>query len=227
MMGGVVFNADCSTALRGLFAAGEDTGGVHGANRLGGNGVANSTVFGGIAGETMAKWVAASGEHRAPDEAAIARAIGAHEAPFRVPAGNVEAVREKLLDLMWNDVGILRDGRGLTSAIAALESLDVELDRTGVDGATRDYNMGWHDWLNLKSLITVSQVIAAAALARENSRGAHSREDFPDSGDFDTSTYTCARQRGAGIAIAHEPVRFTRVRPGQSLLVPEPKRAVA
>jgi fumarate reductase flavoprotein subunit len=66
MMGGVVFDADCTTALEGLFAAGEDTGGVHGANRLGGNGVANSTVFGGIAGETMAAWVDSNGEWRAP-----------------------------------------------------------------------------------------------------------------------------------------------------------------
>ena len=74
MMGGVVFRADCSTALTGLFAAGEDTGGVHGANRLGGNGVANSTVFGGIAGDRMAEWVRAEGRWQSPDEA--------EEAPF-------------------------------------------------------------------------------------------------------------------------------------------------
>src|SRR5471030_3090546 len=67
MMGGVQFNADCYTALAGLFAAGEDTGGVHGANRLGGNGVANSTVYGGVAGEEMAAWVRAHGELREPD----------------------------------------------------------------------------------------------------------------------------------------------------------------
>ena len=75
MMGGVLFNGDCSTSLPGLFAAGEDTGGVHGANRLGGNGVANSTVFGGIAGDAMAAWVRAEGAWRAPDEAALQQAI--------------------------------------------------------------------------------------------------------------------------------------------------------
>jgi fumarate reductase flavoprotein subunit len=166
-------------------------------------------------------------EHRDSDEASIARAIAAHETPLRAQPGDVEAVREKLLDLMWNDVGILRDRRGLASAIDALGGLDAELDRTGVDGSVRDYNVSWHDWLNLKSLIAVSRVIAVAALARENSRGAHYREDFPDSGEFDTSTYTCARQQGAGIAIAHEPVRFTRVRPGESLLVRESTRAIA
>src|SRR5213075_187425 len=67
MMGGVVFEPDCTTALPGLFAAGEDTGGVHGANRLGGNGVANSTVFGAIAGDAMAAWTVSEGEHRPPD----------------------------------------------------------------------------------------------------------------------------------------------------------------
>src|SRR5580765_4771423 len=103
MMGGLVFDAGCSTALKGLFAAGEDTGGVHGANRLGGNGVANSTVFGGIAGETMAAWVKANGEFRVPDMDAAARSIDAHEAPFRAGAGRigeVDAVREALLDCM-------------------------------------------------------------------------------------------------------------------------------
>ena len=218
MMGGVVFDADCTTALEGLFAAGEDTGGVHGANRLGGNGVANSTVFGGIAGETMAAWVDSNGEWRAPDPAAAERAIAASEAPFRVSPGNPEAVREALLDCMWDDVGILREGAGLRRAIDRLSELDAELDRTGVDGKHRDYNMSWHDRLNLKSLIAVSHVIVTAALARENSRGAHFREDFPSAGDLATSTFTVARQRGAAIEIAHEPVRFMRVKPGESLV---------
>jgi fumarate reductase flavoprotein subunit len=103
-------------------------------------------------------------------------------------------------------------------AIGRLEELDAELDRTGVDGTHRDYNMSWHDWLNLKSLIAVSRVIAMASLARENSRGAHFREDFPEAGDLATSSYTVARQRGDRIEIGHEPVRFTRVKPGESLL---------
>jgi fumarate reductase flavoprotein subunit len=222
MMGGVRFAADCTTALPGLFAAGEDTGGVHGANRLGGNGVANSTVFGGIAGEAMAAWLRSdpvAQEPRVADEAAIARAIERHEAPFRAAPGDVAAVRDRLLDLMWNDVGILRDARGLRSALDALDGLATDLARTGVDGAVREYNVSWHDWLNLDSLIAVSKVIATAALARENSRGAHYREDFPDSGDLSTSTYTVVSADDAGqIAVRHEPVRFTRVRPGASLL---------
>src|SRR6185436_9250264 len=82
MMGGVEFAADCSTALPGLFVAGEDSGGVHGANRLGGNGVANSTVFGAVAGDTMAAWVK-SASYREPNRAAIDAAIEFCERPFR------------------------------------------------------------------------------------------------------------------------------------------------
>jgi len=89
LMGGVVFGADCSTPMRGLFAAGEDTGGVHGANRLGGNGVANSTVFGGIAGERMAAWVRSEGAWLPPDEAAVAASVARHEAPFAQPPGSL------------------------------------------------------------------------------------------------------------------------------------------
>ena len=218
MMGGVMFDAACSTSLIGLFAAGEDTGGVHGANRLGGNGVANSTVFGGIAGETMAAWVRENREWREPDIVAAERAMAAREAPFHVAAGNTEGVREALLDCMWDDVGILREGGRLRRALGRLAELDAELDRTGVADSGRDYNMSWHDWLNLKSLIEVSRVIATAALARENSRGAHFREDFPEAGDFATSSFTVARQRGVAIEIAHERVQFTRVKPGESLV---------
>ncbi len=74
------------------------------------------------------------------------------------------------------------------------------------------------DWLNLQSLVTVSRVIATAALAREDSRGAHFREDFPEPGDLSGSDFTVVRQRGAGLELAREPVRFTRVKPGESLI---------
>src|SRR5438874_84859 len=95
MMGGVEFAADCSTELPGLFVAGEDSGGVHGANRLGGNGVANSTVFGAVAGDSMAKWIPGHGEFRAPDEPAIERTIAAAERPFRDGAeSDLEAIRD-------------------------------------------------------------------------------------------------------------------------------------
>src|SRR6185295_836485 len=96
MMGGVEFGPDCRTALAGLFAAGEDTGGVHGANRLGGNGVANSTVFGAVAGRAMARFVRDGAPRRAPHEAAIERARDAALAPLGRAAADLEAIRETL-----------------------------------------------------------------------------------------------------------------------------------
>jgi len=217
MMGGVVFSPDCSTELEGLFAAGEDTGGVHGANRLGGNGVANSTVFGGIAGDSMAAWVRRDAPLRSPDEAAIGRSMAQHAVPLRQAAGDLEAIREAMFELMWNDVGILRSAAGLRRGQQGLMKLDAALSGIGVHGDP-EFNVAWHDWLNLKNLLAVSQVIAAAALAREDSRGAHYREDFPATGDLHGSNYTAVRQRDGQLELSRQPVRFTRVRPGETLI---------
>lgn len=218
MMGGVQFRPDCSTELHGLFAAGEDTGGVHGANRLGGNGVANSTVFGGIAGDTMAAWTRRNNTLRAPDETAIAAAIAAMEAPFGKPAGSLEPIREALFDCMWDHVGIMRTRDGLLRARQRLAELERALKATGVAGGHRAFNVTWHDWMNLGSLIGVSQVIVEAALSREDSRGAHFREDFPATGDLPGSSFTVVRQRDGMLQLTRSPVQFTRVAPGQTIL---------
>jgi fumarate reductase flavoprotein subunit len=221
MMGGVEFNTDCTTALSGLFLAGEDSGGVHGANRLGGNGVANSTVFGGIAGDSMAAWLAGHREFHHADSHAIDAAVERAERPFREGASpNLDAVREKLYAIMWDDAGIVRDAASLARADAGLIALADELAAyvLPANGRSRAFNLTWHDWLNLGSLVAVSRVIVAAARARQNSRGAHFRADYPDAGDLNASTYTRVRQQGNTLAIDAVPVRFTRVSPGSSLL---------
>jgi fumarate reductase flavoprotein subunit len=218
MMGGVEFGVDCTTALAGLFAAGEDTGGVHGANRLGGNGVANSTVFGGVAGESVAAWLAGHRDFAEPDRAAVERAQAAALAPFGQPAGDLNAIREALHELMWQDVGILRDRASLVRGLDALDALHARLARTGLADPGRAFNLTWHDWLNLDSLIAVSRSIAHAALVREDSCGAHYREDFPRAADPARAAFTRIRRRGDGFALEFVPVEFTRVRPGETLL---------
>ncbi len=219
MMGGVVFRPDGATALPGLFAAGEDTGGVHGANRLGGNGVANSTVFGGIAGDAMGAWVPQQGEYAEPDEAALDAALGATLAPFARPAGAISPIRDALHELMWDKAGILRDAAGLAEAARGLDALEDELDATGVADGMRGFNMTWQDWLNLKSLFLVSRAIVAASQARAESRGAHWREDFPQTNpDTDNLASTIVALRDGRIALDWQAVRFTRVKPGESLL---------
>ena len=218
MMGGVEFAADGRTAMEGLFAAGEDTGGVHGANRLGGNGVANSTVFGGIAGDTMGAWTPREGEWREPEPGALEAAEAHARFPLGRPVGDLDRVRQSLYEVMWNDVGILRDAAGLERARRRLAQLRGELQATGVDGKDLRYNLTWHDWLNLSSLLAVSEAICTAALAREDSRGAHFREDFPQAGDLSRSAFSRVRMEGGALRIDWQPVEFTRVRPGQSLV---------
>ena len=215
MMGGVEFEPDCSTALPGLFVAGEDAGGVHGANRLGGNGVANSTVFGAVAGDTMAAWVAKEGALREPDQAALVAAVERCEPRTTGRHGALEPLRERLQDVMWEKVGIIRDAAGLRGALAELAAIGDELAHFGIADADRAFNLSWHDWLNLQSLVATSEIIAQAALAREDSRGAHFREDFPEAGALERSAYSSVR---AGAGVTMKPVAFTRVRPGASLL---------
>jgi fumarate reductase flavoprotein subunit len=217
-MGGVVCRTDTSTELPGLFVAGEDASGMHGANRLGGNGVANSTVFGGIAGETMPCWIAANPGHRAPDETVVEAEMARALHPFARTPGDLNMLREKLLDTMWDDVGVIRDRAGLERALGALDLIEAELLASGLADDSRAFNLTWHDWLNLRSLVETSRVITLAALRRENSRGAHFREDFPEPGELASSTFTLVRQRPGIIDISDEPVRFTIVRPGETLL---------
>jgi fumarate reductase flavoprotein subunit len=217
-MGGLICRADTSTEWPGLFVAGEDASGMHGANRLGGNGVANSTVFGGIAGEVMPRWIAAHGGHREPDEAAVDAEMARALHPFARKGSNLNELREKLLDTMWDDVGVVRDQAGLGRGLATLDAIEAELLATGLADDGRAFNLTWHDWLNLRSLTEISRVIALAALKRENSRGAHFRTDFPGEGDLATSRFTVARQAAGAIAITDDPVQFTHVKPGETLL---------
>jgi fumarate reductase flavoprotein subunit len=218
LMGGLVCAVDTATEMPGLFVAGEDAGGAHGANRLGGNGVANSTVFGGISGESMAAWAATMSGHRPPDEGVLEAETARALIPFGRRGGDLDGLRERLLDTMWEDVGVIRDAQGLKRGLAQLAGIEAELLATGVADGDRAFNLTWHDWLNLRSLVEISKVIATAALRRQNSRGAHFREDFPDEGDLGTSMFTVVRQQHGALVVAEEPVAFTIVSPGQSLL---------
>ena len=218
MMGGVVFHADTSTDLPGLFAAGEDTGGVHGANRLGGNGVANSTVFGGIAGDTMAHYVS-NRELLEPNQESIEQSIAMHRKPLTQAQGDIEFIRDELADCMWDQVGILRNQNDLVAARERLDRLDAMLQTMGVGDTNPAFNLTWQDWMNLRNLLLVSKTVVEAALVRENSRGAHYREDYPEEGDLETSYYTAVQMDGDQLRIDKKPVIFSMVKPGETILV--------
>ena len=217
-MGGVVVDADTRTELEGLYVAGEDAGGAHGSNRLGGNGVANSTVYGGVAGDVMAADITRMRTLRDPDEGVLAAEIERAQRPFSHDPGNVQQLRTALQDAMWDDVGVLRTATGMKRAIGRIAEIRSELGETGVASDNLAFNLTWHDWLNMASLCEVSEVIARAGLARENSRGAHYREDFPDSGPMESSYFTVARMQGGKLDVAREAVQFTIVRPGETIL---------
>ncbi len=163
MMGGVAIDPHCRTPLEGLFAAGEDAGGVHGANRLGGNGVADSTVFGGIAGDTMAQWV----EGRSFPKVSEIRAtetVRRLAGPLVAREGEeLYAFQAQLRQLMWERVGLIRDGEGLRSAADEIEALAERVWRVGIPGGPA-YNLAWQDWLNLLSQLTAARLIRRSAL---------------------------------------------------------------
>ncbi|MEM9685245.1 MAG: FAD-binding protein, partial [Pseudomonadota bacterium] len=151
MMGGIRFDENCFTDMPGVFVAGEDAGGAHGANRLGGNGVANSTVFGGVAGDVMPPWVQQEGAVAEPDQAVIDEAVERCLLPFANDGGNVSELRLKLHNLMWDEVGIMRTEESLKRGLSQLDDLEAELRETGVAESGRAFNLTWHDWLNLES----------------------------------------------------------------------------
>ena len=218
LMGGVVVDVETRTSLAGLYVAGEDAGGAHGSNRLGGNGVANSTVYGGIAGDVMAADAQKMGALHDPDETILDQELARAIIPFSAKPGNVQELRVRLMDAMWDDVGVMRDAAGLKRGIEKIASLKSDMENVGVSGDNLAFNLSWHDWLSLQSLIDTSEVIAKAGLSRENSRGAHFREDFPDAGSLEDSYFTIATSGDKGIEVNREAVKFTIVKPGESLL---------
>jgi len=217
-MGGVVVDTETRTELEGLYVAGEDAGGAHGSNRLGGNGVANSTVYGGVAGDVMGMDIRRMGALRDPDRNILDREIERARAPLSKKPGNILELRKKLQNVMWDDVGVMRTETGINRGLSQLSEIEAELMETGVDGSNLAFNLTWHDWLNMASLTEISEVIARAALARENSRGAHFREDFPEPGAMEDSYFTVARKAGETLSVSREPVKFTIVRPGETIL---------
>lgn len=217
-MGGVVVDIDTRTEMEGLYVAGEDAGGAHGSNRLGGNGVANSTVYGGVAGDAMGMDIRRMGALRDPDETVLEAEVARACQPLGRKPSNIQELRHELQEAMWEDVGVIRNRRGMQRGTDRVAAISDELMHAGVDAGNLAFNLTWHDWLNVRSLCEVSDVIAKAGLERENSRGAHFREDFPEQGDLESSYFTVARQTGDGIAVSREPVQFTIVRPGETIL---------
>jgi len=217
MMGGVVIDTACRTAIEGLFAAGEDTGGVHGANRLGGNGVAESTVFGGIAGDVMAEFVAGRPLPRIAG-ASLEGATRRLTAPLvRAATADLYDLQRELREVMWEKVGLVREAHGLAGALEAIDRIAERLEGVGVPGGPA-FNLAWQDWLNVQSQATAARLIALSALARRESRGAHFRRDFPAAAPGPLSSVRVQAKDGVP-AVWEEPVALTRATPDGAVAV--------
>jgi succinate dehydrogenase / fumarate reductase flavoprotein subunit len=180
-MGGVRVDADTGAAtVPGLFAAGESSGGMHGANRLGGNSLSDLLVFGRRAGAGAAAHAAKAPALGALDPAQVAAAEREMLAPFERSSGpDPYAVHRKLMDSMQSLVGIFRTEGDLKKGIEALQQLRAEAKTMRVDGS-RAFNPGWHLARDLQNMLVISEAVARCALQRKESRGAHARLDYPN-----------------------------------------------
>ena len=181
-MGGAIIDRDCQTQVVGLLVAGEDAGGAHGANRLGGNGVAESTVFGARAGDRAAL-IARERGLGGPDPEQLERSVERAYAPLRRDRGAspFELTRE-LKEIMWESCGVVRDGGRLRAAAEAIEELAERAQTVAVPGPA-EVNYAWQEALDVRNQLDVARTVVASALHREESRGAHHRSDFPERDD--------------------------------------------
>jgi succinate dehydrogenase / fumarate reductase flavoprotein subunit len=178
-MGGIRVEADSQmTRVPGLFACGECSAGMHGANRLGGNSLSDLIVFGRLAGIGAKQYFEGLGNPPSPDTEQVQAAIRRATACLNRDKGeNPYVLHEELQDIMEECVGIIRNGPELEQGIERLDALQKKVDNVKAHGASQ-YNPGWHEAISMQSLMITSQAVARAAYMREESRGAHTREDF-------------------------------------------------
>ncbi len=205
MMGGVRVDADTgATNVPGLFAAGEVSGGMHGANRLGGNSLSDLLVFGRLTGIGATEFAKKNGKV-AINQDDVKGATEEMLAPFaRTQGPNPYEVHEKLQDLMQNYVGIMRIESDLKHAIEQLAKLKEEARTVRVTGS-RMYNPGWHLAYDLGTMINTSEAIARCALQRTESRGAHTRLDFPATSEEWAKVNSTVNRDGDGMRVGTSP----------------------
>jgi succinate dehydrogenase / fumarate reductase flavoprotein subunit len=209
VMGGVEVVADTTAAVgvTGLFAAGEVSGGMHGSNRLGGNSLSDLLVFGKRAGEHAAAHAAAdrSARPRVAKADVEAAAEAVLEPLSREGGENPYALQQELQAVMQSLVGIIRRRDELADSLGRLDELKDRVTKVGAAGG-RHYNPGWHLALDLRNMLVVSECTARAALEREESRGGHTREDFPTMDPAWRRVNLVCSLAGEDVRVARQPV---------------------
>jgi succinate dehydrogenase / fumarate reductase flavoprotein subunit len=207
VMGGVRVDPDTQAAtVPGLFAAGEAAGGMHGANRLGGNSLSDLLVFGLRAGRYAAEYAKGLRAEAAVDDRQVEATAREALAPFERDGGeNPYTIQQDLQDCMQDLVGIIRTEEELKAALERIATLKERAGRVRVEGH-RQYNPGWHLALDLQSLLTVAECVTLAALERRESRGAHTRDDYPKADPELGKVKMVLRQRDGELAVDREPL---------------------
>ena len=207
VMGGIRVDADTQmSSVPGLFAAGECGAGLHGANRLGGNSLSDLLVFGMRAGKYATEFAGRQSTPRVDAQQADA-VVQAALAPFERAGGeNPYQVEHDLQAMMQELVGIVRREEEMRRALESLKTLKERAAKVSVTG-NREYNPGWHTALDIQNLLTVSEIIARAALERKESRGGHFRDDFPEK-DPSYGKFNIVIKRGSSgeMQVTREPI---------------------
>jgi succinate dehydrogenase / fumarate reductase flavoprotein subunit len=208
VMGGVRVDPDtAASTVPGLYAAGECAGGMHGANRLGGNSLSDLVVFGRRAGAGAADYAKGVSSQPVVNDAQVQEIVADMLAHFeRDGSENPYEVQRDLQETMHSLVGIIRTESEMKEAVEKIQALEERFARTGVAG-NRQYNPGWHLAMDLHSLLSVSEAIARAGLERKESRGAHTRDDFPKTDPEFGKVNVVVRQTADGaMSVTREPL---------------------
>jgi succinate dehydrogenase / fumarate reductase, flavoprotein subunit len=215
VMGGVEVDPDSGeSVVPGLFAAGEVSGGMHGSNRLGGNSLSDLLVFGRRAGMGAAAYLDAldsrGGQRPRAGDAQLEQARAEAVAPLERSGGeNPYAVHAEVQQLMSDMVGIIRKEEEIKTALAELEKLGERARQVSAGGGAA-YNPGWHLALDLRNIMLIADCVAQAALERQESRGGHTRDDFPQmSPEWRKVNLVCSLD-GDRVAIKQQPMQPMR-----------------
>lgn len=217
--GGIRINSQCETSLPGLFAAGEVTGGVHGANRLSGNAFTEMVLWGHRSGRFAAEYAKGSPEVEV-DKGQLEALKEKTFAPLGRKGGASQAeLRKRLQEVAWEKAGVIRDAGSLEEALAEfVRTKEEELPRVSVRSKERIFNREWMQVLELENMLLTMEMVCRASLNRKESRGALYRRDYPDTDNIHWLKNQIVSQREGKMEIRNEPVVVTRIEPPRKVL---------
>ncbi len=212
-MGGIKIDEHAGTTIPGLYAAGECTGGVHGGNRLGGNALADTQVFGAISGESAAKF-AKNAKHLGVDREEIVNEFERLEAMLNRKEGiSPSDARSELTELMWEKVQIFRKEEDMQHAVKELHRIEEEVvPNIKVDVPVKRFNPGWHQAIEFVHMVTTARMVAEAAAMRKGSRGAHFRVDA-DPNDKGYYNIVIRKGKNGKMTLQKEDLLITKITP--------------